>query len=42
MVWMGSCWMGCSNDLTIDPSDQYSEDTYWKDENEAMAAITGC
>ena len=42
MVWMGSCWMGCSNDLTIDPSDQYSEDTYWKDENEAMAALTGC
>ncbi|MBO9594755.1 MAG: RagB/SusD family nutrient uptake outer membrane protein [Niabella sp.] len=34
--------MGCSHDLVIDPADQYSETTYWKNGDEAMAALTGC
>lgn len=32
----------CNNSLTIDPSDQYSEDTFWKNSEEVMAALTGC
>jgi len=35
-------WIGCENDLTINPSDQYSEDTFWKNQDEAMSALTGC
>lgn len=32
----------CNNSLTINPSDQYSEDTFWKNSEEVMAALTGC
>ncbi|WP_197084165.1 RagB/SusD family nutrient uptake outer membrane protein [Sphingobacterium sp. Ag1] len=32
----------CDNNLDINPADQYSEATYWKNSDEAMAALTGC
>lgn len=35
--------MSCGEDfLNIDPSDQYSVETFWKTEEHAMAAMTGC
>ncbi|MFC6102524.1 RagB/SusD family nutrient uptake outer membrane protein [Olivibacter domesticus] len=41
-LWTCFFWVACSNDLTINPSDQYSENTFWKSSEEAMAALTGC
>ncbi|MDR2271040.1 MAG: RagB/SusD family nutrient uptake outer membrane protein [Sphingobacterium sp.] len=32
----------CDNNLDINPADQYSEATYWKNSDEAMAGLTGC
>lgn len=32
---------GCKNDLQINPTDQYSEVTFWKTPEDAMAGLTG-
>lgn len=32
----------CDSMLDVDPSDQYSADTFWKTEEHAMAGLTGC
>lgn len=35
-------FQSCKNGLMVNPSDQYTEDTFWENSGEAMAALTGC
>ncbi|OOQ57709.1 RagB/SusD family nutrient uptake outer membrane protein [Mucilaginibacter pedocola] len=32
---------GCKNDLVVNPTDQYSEDTFWKTQADALAGLSG-
>ena len=32
----------CKKDLHVDPSDQYTEETFWKTPADAMAGLSGC
>ncbi|MFI2742778.1 RagB/SusD family nutrient uptake outer membrane protein [Zhouia sp. PK063] len=35
-------FISCDNALNVDPSDQYSADTFWKDQEQYNAALTSC
>lgn len=42
-ILFSSLFVSCGEDfLNINPSDQYSVETFWKTEEHAMAAMTGC
>ncbi len=34
--------LSCQNNLNVDPTDQYSETTFWRTQADAMAGLSGC